>query len=170
MGLTQSSPLEGSSRKGEAISTDPITREFMASAKVVQVGIQWSLSPHTETAKCTIPVFVPTRPGFTARLCLSAHVSRIPEKYTFALLLGSERVAALDVNPGRSHTNFRSAKRETVWDTHWQEWPDMDHAEIDSREMTHRKWMDVFAIRFGLKINGGYRKPLHYGGEQLRLL
>lgn len=142
----------------------------MAAEKVVQVEIRWSLSPHTDTAKCSVPVFVPSRPAFTARLCLSAHVSRIPEKYTFVLLLGSGRVAALDVNPGRAHTNFKSAKRETVWDTHWQMWPEMEHAKIDNQEMTHRKWMDTFALRFGLKMSGGYRKPPHFGGEQLRLL
>lgn len=150
--------------------TDPLTAEFMAAPKVVPAEIRWVHAARTDTAKCIVPVLVPSRPSFNARLCLTAHVSRIPEKYGFALLLGSERVAALDVNPGRAHTNFKSAKRETVWETHWQEWPTMDHAEVDAREMSHRKWLDAFAQRFGIGILGGYRKPPHYGGEQLRLL
>jgi hypothetical protein len=150
--------------------TDPLTLEFMSAPKVVSAEIRWDHASRTDTAKCNVPVFVPSRPSLNARLCLSAHVSRIPEKYSFALLLGSVRVAALDVNPGRSHTNFKSAKRETVWETHWQEWPTMDHATTDAREMSHRKWLDAFSQRFGISIKGGYRKPPHYGGEQLRLL
>ncbi len=151
------------------LDDDRLIEEFMTAPKVVSARIRWTHAPHTDTAKCAVPVFVPSRPSFNARLCLTAHVSRIPEKYGFSLLLGSERVAALDVNPGRAHTNFASAKRETVWETHWQEWPDMDHATIDSREQTHRKWMDAFCLRFGIKLTGGYKKPPHYGGEQLWL-
>jgi hypothetical protein len=149
---------------------EALTEEFMTCLKVISSEIRWNHAPSVDTAKCVVPVFVPSRPSFNSRLCLSAHVSRIPEKYSFTLLLGSQRVAALDVNPGRAHTNFSTAKRETVWETHWQTWPLLDHAEIDAREMSHRKWLEAFCKRFGIKLEGGYKKPPHYGGEQLRLL
>lgn len=96
-------------------------------------------------------------------------MSRIPTKYGFALTIGSDRVGALDVNPGRGHTNFLSGKRETVWETHWQDWPNMEHAKTDLRDMTHRRWLVEFALRHRIALIGGYRRPPFLGGEQLRL-
>ena len=137
--------------------------------KVIQEGIRWQHAPHTDTAKCALPVYVPLRPSFSSRLALTAHVSRIPLKYGFTLLLGSMRVCGLDVNPGRSHTNFRTGKRETIWETHWQSWPEIDHVEADDRELTHRQWLREFCRKNRIAFTGGYRAPPHYGGEQLRL-
>ena len=141
----------------------------MAAEKVVQEEIRWVHSPHTDTAKCILPLYVPVRPEYSARLCLTAHVSRIPTKYGFAITLGSERVAALDVNPGRGHTNFVSGKRETVWETHWQDWPHMELATPDLRVLSHRRWLVEFAARHKIALIGGYKMLSFLGGDQLRL-
>ncbi len=141
----------------------------MAAEKAVQEGIRWHVLPHQDTAKCSAVVVVPSRPSFDSRLCMAAHVHRIPYKYSFSILLGSERVAGLDINPGRSHLNMRNGKRESVQETHWQTWPEMDHAEIDVRDMDHRAWMRQFFKEHKISFQGAYKGPPHYGGEQLRL-
>ena len=78
-------------------------------------------------------------------------------------------MSGLDVNPGRSHTNFKTGKRETVWETHWQAWPNIDHVVPDPRSLTFRAWLKEFCNRNHIRFDGGYRGPPHYGGEQLRL-
>jgi len=57
--------------------------EFMRAEKVVQEGIRWEHAPHTDTAKCALPVYVPSQPSFNSRLALAAHVSSVPSP-TFA--------------------------------------------------------------------------------------
>lgn len=141
----------------------------MEAEKVVEVAIRWEVAPHNDTARCVVPVLVPSRPAFNSRLALTAHVSRIPVKYGFSMLLAGERVSGLDVNPGRAHTNFKTGRRETVWETHWQDWPS-NEAQPDLRTMSHRQWFREFCERNKILCRGSYRAPPHFGGEQLRLL
>lgn len=137
----------------------------MVAEKVIEGKIQWKHGLYTETAKAVLIVIVPERPSFSARLYLTAHVSRLPEKYGFSMLLGSERVAGLDVNPGRGHANFKLGKRETVWDTHWQMWPDKE-AVVDNRTLLHSQWFRAFCQRCRIISRIEYKPPPHFGGEQ----
>lgn len=141
----------------------------MSAPKILESRIKWTHQPFTDTARCTVPVIVPSRPSYNCRLAMTAHVSRIPLKYGFSLLLGSHRVCGLDVNPGRAHANFRTGKRETIWDTHWQVWPNAEHVEADGRELSHRQWFLEFCRRNTTAISSSYSKPPYIGGEQLWL-
>ncbi len=152
------------------MALDPdLIAEFLDAEKIVSADMKWFHPVNTDTAQCKLPVIVPVRPGFNAKLHLTTHVSRLPEKYGFSMLLGSIRIAGLDVNPGRGHTNFRTGVRETVVSTHWQTWPTMDHVEPDTRVMSHRRWLTSFLAKHRISFQGNYQMPPHYGGEQLRL-
>lgn len=142
----------------------------MSAEKVVPERIRWLVRAHEDTARCRLVVHVPSRPSYNATLHLLAHVSRIPLKFSFSLVLGSTRVAGLDVNPGGSPLNLVAGKKESVWETHWQTWPKTEHADVDARDLSHREWLREFAGRHRIKLEGGYRAPPHFGGEQLRLL
>lgn len=87
-------------------SFDDLAAEFMASDKLANARIRWLLALNTDTAKAQFIVTVPSRPAFSVKVHMAAHVHREPLKYSFSLLLGSHRVLGLDVNPGRSHVNF----------------------------------------------------------------
>lgn len=123
---------------------------------------------YTDTAKATVPLIVPSRPAFTASLSLGAHVHRTPEKYEFSILLGGNRVAALDINPTTSHINFATGKKVSVRVTHWHCWPSKD-VEPDNRELSFKQWLNSFCKRFKVTLDG-FDPPPHYGGEQMRLL
>ena len=121
----------------------------------------------TDTAKATVPIVVPSRPSFSAAFHLGANVHRIPEKYEFSIVLGAQRVAALDVNPNGIHINFATGKKESVTVTHWHCWPAAD-VEPDMRQLRFKAWLTAFCKRFRLTLNG-FDTPPHYGGEQMRL-
>lgn len=67
--------------KGWANLETDLIEEFMQSDKVVSADIRWIHPASTDTAQCKLPVFVLSRPSFNAQLCLTVHVSRLPEKY-----------------------------------------------------------------------------------------
>ena len=149
---------------------EALIAEFVAADKVAAGRIQWGLQPHTDTAKAQFLVVVPSKPTFVAKVHLTAHVHREPFKYGFSLILAnSYRVLGLDVNPGRSHTNFTDLSNPLVQCTHWQPWPNHT-AEPDDRDQTHLEWFRDFCKRARIEFTGLYRAPPHLGGQQLRLL
>jgi len=89
----------------------------------------------------------------------------LPRKYGFALLLGSEKVLRLDVDPGRTH--FDPVTLTSVTGTHWQPWPG-SRAIPDERNLNHLGWFNEFLGRARIRYDGIYTAPPFIGGEQLR--
>ena len=100
-------------------------------------------------------------------LILAAHLYRLPRKYSFTLLLGSERVFSLDVNPARMHNN--RAARVRVECTHWTKWP-CEEVEPDDRDLVHKQWFHEFCARGGIAFTGSYESPPFAAGEQPGLI
>jgi hypothetical protein len=141
----------------------------MASEKVVTAKVSWSLAPHTDTAKGHAVIAVPTRPGFNSTFRLTAHVHDMPPKYSFSVLLGTARVAGLDINPAGCHWNFVDGNREAVRISHWHCWPEKN-VEPEERDLRFALWLKHFCNRFNVKIDKGCPPAPFLGGEQMRLL
>jgi len=73
-------------------------------------------------------------------------------------------VLALDVEPGAYH--FNASTLESVYGTHWQEWPSMEAIE-DKRNLLYSQWLDAFLER--AKIARPLRRPMPQFGVQLGL-
>lgn len=155
---------------GLGLDQEALIQQFIAADKAAGGRIRWVLEPHTDTAKASLLVVVPSAPLFSARFHMTAHVHREPFKYGFSLVLaGSYRVLGLDVNPARTHVNFTDLGKAAVQCTHWQPWPNQ-LVEPDDREQAHQQWFREFCRRARIQFTGSYRAPPHLGGQQLRLL
>jgi hypothetical protein len=122
---------------------DDLVTEFLQAEKIATRRFRWS-GKRVDWVRAGTPVIVEGRRDLSGKLEISAHLYRKPEKYSFTLLFRAERVLALDVSPGLAHTNRRTL--ETVFVTHWQEWPLME-AVPDIRPFIYQRWLDEFLKR-----------------------
>ncbi|WP_022694311.1 hypothetical protein [Ponticaulis koreensis] len=111
--------------------------------------------PDYEEAVC--PVLCPEFPEANIQFVTHYHISRIPRKYSFVLLVQQKRCLALDVGPGRAHYNIRTG--QVVTHTHWQRLPDITNAEPDSRELTHWQWYKEFMEVAKIDYKDQYAAP-----------
>jgi hypothetical protein len=116
---------------------DVLVAEFLEAEKVAHVRPRWRTKGHAEYAAAQIVVGVPGSRRLVGMLFTTAHVVRMPPKYSFALTLRGKRIVGLDVGPARIHGNLLSPY--SVGSTHWQRWPNME-AEPDGRDQNFLAW------------------------------
>lgn len=129
--------------------------------------MRWRQGSHKFYQEASLPIEVEGRPELNGRIALTAHIARIPRKYGFALLLGSEAALRLDVNPGSTH--FDPVSLKSVGGTHWQPWPGSRAIE-DERDFNHLGWFNEFVTKTNVRYIGSYRPPPYEGGEQIGLI
>jgi hypothetical protein len=139
---------------------------FLACPKIIRGKLRWRSKQHGQYVACTLEVFSPSRPEFTGRLAMTAHLTRLPQKASFSLLLGSARALGLDVNPASTHFDLDSM--ESVGCTNWQPWPNRN-ATPDHREFNHLGWFWEFLKRANIKCEARYVSPPFVQGVQTRL-
>jgi hypothetical protein len=131
---------------------------YLAAPKIIVGQILWRDKGHQDFAEAKLPVVCAEMPEINGELVLTAHKTRVPQKFSFTLLAGSVRITGLDVNPASSHYNRISM--QSVSSTHWQWFPD-NEADGDDRELTHREWLMEFCARTGIELQAHYRPPPH---------
>jgi hypothetical protein len=138
---------------------------FLEAGKYVRGKVRWVQKPHSDYRQAALQVVTPSAPEFNARLVMTAHIHRIPQKSSFTLLLGSQKALRLDVEPGSTH--FDPVSLVSVSGTHWQPWPG-DRAIPDTRKFNHFGWLSKFLKKANIKWEARYVSPPHVSGEQLR--
>ena len=102
----------------------------------------------------------PDAPEVNLRMISQYHVTRIPRKFTILMLADNERVFAIDVNPGTTHTNPNTLKSiRVVRGSHWQIYPNVKTAIPNNISRTHQQWMADFLRDCNITIEGGYTSP-----------
>lgn len=151
---------------GERVLSDAefqrVVDDILGRQKVIHESMDWADKAHGDYVTCNMPVVVPEKPQFHLRLTLTAHLLRKPRKCSFILLLGGERIFALDVNPAAIHNN-RDASG-IVDCSHWTRWP-CKKAEPDNRDLLHQQWWNEFLSRSNTDFYGRYDRP-PYTAEQ----
>lgn len=138
---------------------------IITAEKRIEGNIHWRSSNRADYASARLRVVCADYPRARLRLVFTVQRTRLPQKATFSLLLGGQRIFSLDVEPRRCHKNRRTLGSVGV--THWHRWP-CDEAEPDDRVMTHQEWFGEFLRRSNSVFTGRYRKP-PYEPEQLRM-
>lgn len=136
---------------------DATYRSILDSQKFIQGELVYRQKAHGEFRETQATVLCPSHPEFNLRFISQYHVARLPRKFCFLLTLEGERIVALDVEPGRNHTNPLTLK--TVRGTHWHVWPDVDEALEDKRSRSHWEWFTMFLRRANLLYDGTYESP-----------
>lgn len=134
---------------------------------MIRDSIQWTDKRHPDYVVCKLPVYAPEMPHFRLRLDLQTHVRSMPMRSSFVLLF-VERIFALDVNPGLTHTNREDGSREVIRGTHWTTWP-CRKATSDPRTLEHQQWFNHFLAKANISFLGAYEHP-PYLPEQIELL
>lgn len=142
----------------EASSYEAEVEAYLAAEKYVAGRMVWKNKGNADYVEALIPVFCDAFPEIVGELRLTAHRTRVPRKYGFILLAGSNRVFALDVNPAASHYN--PSTLTSVSCTHWQHFPLLE-AEPDDRDMPHREWLTEFCHRIHIESRTIYTSPPH---------
>ena len=142
---------EESDRDARAIT------DYLAELKIYAGSYKWADKGHKDYTEVILPRTCRTMPEINGNLILTAHRTRIPQKFSFTLLVGSTRVAALDVNPGGYHLNRSTL--QIIRETHWQWFPTMEEAIEDAREFRHSAWLAEFCVRARVELNGPYQPP-----------
>ena len=120
-------------------------------------SIDWSDKSHPDFVTCKLPVFASDMPHFRLRMDLTTHIRTMPMKSSFVLIF-TQRILGLDVNPGLTHTNRQDGQRVVIRGNHWQEWP-CNIAEPDNRELEHQQWWNEFLTRANISFIGRYEHP-----------
>jgi hypothetical protein len=144
---------------------DDLVRQFLTAEKTAHVRPRWRVKPHPDYAEAKMVVGVPGSRVLAGMVAITAHRVRLPPKYGWALLFRGKRILALDVNPGRGHTNL--LLEGSVNRTHWQRWPAMD-AEVDDREQNFAAWCTDFWKAANIVTRFAVLSPPR--GVQLRLI
>lgn len=131
---------------------------FLGSEKLITGACVWKTKQHADYREVVKVVECPEFPELNGELRMTAHVTRVPQKASFSLLLGSVRTLSLDVNPASSHYNF--ATLTSVNSTHWQQYPSYE-AVVDNRELSHGDWLANFCLRAKIKLTMAYKPPPH---------
>lgn len=142
---------------GDRDAEDEVNR-YLAAIKRVEGSCVWKKKQHQDYREVVKFVTCSEMPEVNGELRMTAHISRIPQKMSFSLLLGSVRVFNLDVNPATFHINSKTL--ELIYETHWQRYP-TNEATSDPRELTHQQWLIEFCKRSNLVLNMVYRAPPH---------
>ena len=148
------------------IELDSLAAAILAADKRITDGVGWKSNGRADYSSAALRVVCPSIPKAVLRLVMQVQRRNLPQKASFALLLGSNCIMRLDVEPRRCHKNRRTLG--TVGVTHWHTWP-CEEAEPDARAMSHREWFWDFLQRSRTVFTGRYRKP-PYEPEQMRLL
>jgi len=143
-----------------------IVASYLAEIKLFSGKYKWSDKGHIDYIEVTIPLICSAMPEINGELRMTAHRTRTPQKFSFTLLAGSVRIAALDVNPGSTHFNTRTLT--SVSGTHWHWYPDLD-AELDERPLSHGEWLSEFCDQARISLDAPYEPPPH-DPVQLELL
>jgi len=133
---------------------------------VITDSIDWSDKTHRDYVVCKLPVYAPEMPHFAMRLYLQTHVRTEPMRSTFALIF-TERIFALDVNPGMTHTNREDGTKVIIRGTHWTRWP-CNVAKPDLRNLEHQQWWNHFLQAANISFMGRYDYP-PYLPEQIEM-
>jgi hypothetical protein len=142
-----------------------IVQRFIAAEKEIPSRLKWrDGEKHPDYSVAVLRIACPEFARFKARIVLTSHIYFDPRKYTFALLLGRERVLALDVGPRRAHKNLFN---KSVSCTHWHYYPS-DQAIPDDRVLSHYVWLDLFFKKCNVIYEKGYAQPMH-DKEQMSL-
>lgn len=145
---------------------DSLIEAILAADKEIIGNVGWKVAHRRDYTVANLKVICPSYPRAILRLALTTQRRNLPQKASFTLLFGGQRIFSLDVEPRRSHKNTLTLG--SVKDTHWHRWP-CSEAELDERTLTHRQWFDEFNVRCRLLFEGRYRKP-PYEPEQLELI
>ena len=145
---------------------DSLIAELLSAEKTIRGKMSWKSANRADYSVCKFRVISPSVPRSILYLILTAEKRHLPQKAGFALLLGSHRIFALDVEPRRWHRNRKTLG--SIGKTHWHSGRDGE-AEADDRIMTHRDWFTEFLLRSRIVFTGQYRKP-PYEPEQMVLL
>jgi hypothetical protein len=140
------------------IKIDDVTyRSILDSEKVIQADLVYRTKLNGDFREAQAPVLCAAHPEVNIRFISLYHIARVPRKFCFLLTLEGERILALDVEPGHTHTNPLSLK--TVHGTHWHAWPDVEEAREDGQSCSHWEWFMMFLRRANLSYEGTYEKP-----------
>ncbi|WKW51894.1 hypothetical protein [Rhodomicrobium lacus] len=135
-----------------------IVSSYLDSYKRIEGDVKWKNKGHPDYIQLKIPIVCPSMPEIDGQLIMTAHRTRIPHRFSFTIVAGSNRIVGLDVNPASSHFNVRTRKSVSV--THWQWFPVMD-AEADERNLLHLEWFREFCQRTKIEIKVAYAAPPH---------
>jgi hypothetical protein len=162
-----STPYSGSGRPLQ--SFDDRAVEFLAAEKKTIRRPRWRTRRHSDHAAMSLWLVVPDKPQLRGRVVVTVHRRRKPPKYGFSLLFRGERLAGLDVNPGRFHRNLLDGGSVSV--THWQRFPLME-AKADDRELPFDVWLHQFLVEVCVICNRSHHvaAPPLESGQQLELL
>ena len=143
---------------------DDAVKEFLSVEKVVERQFRWYTKRHSSYSEAQSRLIVMGRGDLYGRFILTSHKTRNPQKYGFSVIFRTHRIFSLDVEPGHYHYNVTNL--ESIYGTHWQRWPNTEVIP-DSRELTHRQWLDEFIKEAHIQHEFPYRPPPF--GEQLGL-
>lgn len=145
---------------------DSLIEAILDAEKEIIGNIGWKIAHRRDYSICNLKVVCPAAPRAILRLALGTQRTNLPQKSSFTLLFGGQRIFSLDVEPRRSHRNTLTLG--SVKGTHWHRWP-CSEAEADDRTFTHQQWFEEFRKRARITFTGRYRKP-PYEPEQLELM
>ena len=131
---------------------------YLRAEKIIVGQCLWKRKQHPDYREVLKIIECPEMPELNGELRMTAHLSRLPQKFGFAILLGSHRILSLDVDPGRAHFNVKTLV--SITSTHWQSFPEYQAVE-DERELSHHEWLLEFARRSNMKLDFAYRTPPH---------
>jgi len=143
-----------------------LVARFLAAGKTAHIKPRWQTARHPDYAEAKFLVGVPGSRTMTGIVTVTAHILRVPPKYSFSIIFRGQRILALDVNPGRAHKNLFVPGSVSV--THWQHWPTMD-AMPDTGEQNFTAWLRDFLQRGNIVTTFGLLSPPPRG-VQLRLV
>ena len=142
-----------------------IVQRFVAAEKEITSRLKWrDGATHPDYSVAVLRIACPEFGRIKARIVLTSHIYFMPRKYTFVLLLGRDRVVALDVGPRRAHKNLFN---RSVSCTHWHYYP-ANEAIPDDRVLSHYVWLDLFLKKCNVVFDKGYSQPVH-DKEQMSL-
>ena len=133
-------------------------RRYLQADKRIAGRCVWKRKQHPDYREVVKIVECSELPEFNGELRMTAHLSRVPQKFGFVLLLGTQRVLSLDVDPGRTHFNVKTLVG--VSSTHWQEFPEYEAIE-DGRDLNHQEWLVEICKRSNIRLDILYRTPPH---------
>ncbi len=139
-----------------SLDADDILKVLRAEKRLVSRA-KYKNKGHRDYCEAVTPVLCAEFPEANIRFISNYHVSRIPRKYTFVLLIQEKRSLALDVAPGRTH--FNPITGEIVRTTHWQIIPDLNSARPDHRELSHWEWYKEFMSVANIEFDNQYIAP-----------
>ncbi len=132
---------------------------YLIADKVVRGACIWKRKQHADYREVVKILECPSMPEFNGSLIMTAHLTRVPQKFSFVLSLGNVRAFGLDVNPGSAHYNPRTLV--SVSSTHWQRFPLYD-AVPDERNLSHFEWLKEFCARARIGMDYlSYKTPPH---------